>query len=459
MNGMSAAATSAANLAQKLGDYFAEARFKDLPQAVVDKACEHIWYLIIRAVQGHRHELSAQARRLALRLSEGGGSNTIIGTSEMATPIDAAFANSTQMRALEVGDNLWPVGVHAGIIVVPAALALAERRHRSGKDLITAVVSGYEVIGKLSKHGRRPYTAAAPHRETSVYGAFGSAIASAHLLSLDADKTAEAIRYAAEHAMGLAEGLRWDHFYALVTRNGVMSAMLAEVGGRVSPTAMEGRFGLFETFLGALPSTLKDPDLATPRGEEILGARTKRLPGTAWNVVTIELARELVRAERLTAENVARIDIRLSDARRNFPIGHHLGPYERWRASSSAPFQIAMLILDGGESRFERYWQNDNPDLLELVRRMTVTLVPHEDDNFARIDVTTTDGRRLSREGVAFSYPRWDDRAELLAAGKSVLPEDQLRRAANLLDDLPNVADVAELMSCFRAPVGHRHQA
>jgi 2-methylcitrate dehydratase PrpD len=344
MDDVSAAATSTKNLARKLGDYFAKARFEELPPAVVDKACEHIWYLAIRAVQGHRHELSAQARMLALRLSEGGGSNTIIGSAETATPIDAAFVNSSQMRALEVGDNLWPMGVHAGIIVVPAAL-----------------------------------------------------------------------------------------------------------GGQVSPTVLEGRFGLFETFLGEFPGTLHDPDLSTPRGQEILGARTKRLPGTAWNVVPIELMRELVRSEGLTPQNVARIDIRLSDARRNFTIGHHLAPYEPWRASSSVPFQIAMLVLDGGESHYERYWQNENPELLEIVRRMMVTLVPHEDDNFARIAVTTTEGRRLSREGVAFEYPRWDDQAELLAAGGSVLPADQLRRAADLLDDLPNVADVGELMGCFRA--------
>jgi hypothetical protein len=222
------------------------------------------------------------------------------------------------------------------------------------------------------------------------------------------------------------------------------------VGGKVSPTVLEGRFGLFETFVGEFPSTLRDPDLSTPRGQEILGARTKRLPGTGWNVVPIELTRELVRTEGLTPEAVARIDIGLSNARRNFPIGHHLGPYEPWRASSSVPFQIAMLILDGGESHYERYWQNDNPELLDIVRRMTVTLVPHEDDNFAHIEVTTTDGRRLSREGVFYQYPRWDDRAELLTAGESILSVHQLRRAADLLDDLPNVADVAELMGCFR---------
>jgi 2-methylcitrate dehydratase PrpD len=443
-------AAATGNLAEKLGSYFAKARFEDLPAEVVDKACEHIWYLLIRAVQGHRHELAKQARTLAVRLSDGGGTNTVIGSAETATPIDAAFANSSQMRCLEVGDNLWPVGVHAGIITVPAALAVAERRRRSGKDLITAVVSGYEVIGKLSKHDHRPWTAPSPHRDTSLYGSFGSAIAAAHLLRLDAPKTGEAIRYAAHHAMGLAEGLRWDHYYALLARNGIMSAMLAEVGGGCSPTVLEGRFGLFETFLGEFPPALSNPDLTKPRGAEILGARTKRLPGTAWNVVPIELTREMIRREGLTPQNVARIDLQLSDARRNFLIGHHLGPYESWRACSSVPFQIAMMLLDGGESRYERYWQNDNPQILDIVARTTVTLKPTDNDNYARVQVTTTDGRVIAREGVTFEYPRWDDRAELLSAGAGVFEEAKLQRASDLLDRLAEVEDVAELMACFR---------
>lgn len=437
------------NLAGRLAEHFAGASFEALSAEVVDKAKEHIAYLLIRAVQGHRHELSGQARALAVRLSEGGGANTIVGAAEKATSIDAAFANSSQMRALEVGDNLWPVGVHAGIIVTPAALAVAERHGRSGQALITAVVSGYEVIGKLSRHEHRPWTAPSPHRDTSLYGSFGSAVAAGQLLGLEAAQMAEAIRYAAHHAMGLAEGLRWDHYYALLSRNGIMSAMLAQAGGQCSPTVLEGQYGLFETFLGEFPQALEQIDFAAPRGAEILGARTKRLPGTAWNVVPIELMREMVRSEGLTPQTVAKVEITLADARRNFLIGHHLGPYESWRACSSAPFQLAMLILDGGESRYERYWQNDNPELLDLVGRMGVTLIATDNDNFARIEVTTTDGRRLAREGVSFEYPRWDDRAELLAAGRGVFDEAKLDRGADLLEGLEELEDVGELMACF----------
>jgi 2-methylcitrate dehydratase PrpD len=443
-------ATQLTNLAQSLGSYFHAARFEELSRPVVDKAIEHISYHFIRGLQGSGHVLSTQARQLALSLSDRGGDSSILCARERVQPIDAAFANCSMMRAIECDDNLFPVGVHAGIVTIPAALALAERHRRSGRELIAAVVSGYEAIGKLGNFATAAWSAPAPRRETILYGPFGGAVAAGVLLRLDADRMAEAIRYAAQSAMGVAEGSRWDHYYSMVARNGMLCAMLAQAGGRVSATVLEGRYGFFETFLGAVPRNIAAWNLTAERGAEMLGARVKRLPGTAWNVVPIEMMRELVRNERLQPEQVARVDIALADARRNFTLGHSLGPFEPWRACSSAPFQMAMVLLDGGESRLERYSQPQLPELLAIVGRMHVTLEPgHASDDYARIEVTTTDGRHLRREGHQFVYARWDDREELIAAGREKLPHDQLARAADMLANLSEVDDVAGLMACF----------
>lgn len=437
------------SLAQRLGSYFQAGRFEHLSQSIVDKAIEHIAYMLIRGLQGYDREISMQARGLAQRMSERGGGATMLGSRDKVQPIDAALANSSMMRALECDDNIFPVGVHAGIVTMPPALALAERHQRSGKELITAVVSGYEILGKLGNHDTAAWSAPAPRRETSLYGPFAGAVASGVLLRLDAEQMAEAIGYAAHSAMGLAEGARWDHYYGLVARNGMLCAMLAEAGGHVSPTVMEGEYGFLESFLGHVPSGVVDMKLNGPRGIEMLSARTKRLPGTAWNVVPIELMRDLVRQENLQREEIERILIALSDARANFPIGHSQGPYENGRAASSAPFQMAMVLLDGGESNVERYDQVDNPELVSIIGTMQVTLEAGHDERYARIEVTTQDGRRFAREGEEFAYPRLDDRAELSVAGQGLLPPEKLSRAADLLADLPGVGDVGELMECF----------
>ncbi len=417
--------TASATLSRRLADRFHALRFADFPRSVVEKATDHVAYQLILALKGSRTEDGAQALRLARTLSDRGGPATIVGSSARAQPIDAAFANASMMRALECDDVIFPVGVHAGLVVQPPALAIAERDARSGADLLTAVIAGYAAIGTLG------------------------AVACGLLLRLDPEQLSHAIGYAAQSAMGLAVGAVWTHYYSLVARNGMLSALLAQAGGRVSEDVLEGRYGFFETFFGSVPPGMEswEPDGAL--GAEILGTTTKRYPGTGINIVPIELMRELVRTEHLAPDQVARIDITLPKERENFAMGHSLGPYERWRACSSLPFQLAMLIVDGGDTDFARYDQPDNAELLGLVSRMRVGFVDGRVERYAKLELTTTDGRRHVREGEDFAFPRLDARAELVAAGRDLVPEPKLLRAAELLERLPSLGEVGELMECF----------
>src|SRR5205823_1024646 len=124
------------------------------------------------------------------------------------------------------------------------------------------------------------------------FGPFGGAVASGLLLGLDPGRLAHAIRYAAQSAMGLAEGDVWMHYYSIVARNGMFAALLAQAGGRVSATVLEGRFGFFDTFFGGVPPAVEALRLEGAP-DEILGTTTKRYPGTGLNIVGIELTREL----------------------------------------------------------------------------------------------------------------------------------------------------------------------
>lgn len=437
-------------LADRLAAYYTCQTYAALSPDVTAKATEQIAYMLMLALQGHRNtEEAGQATRLAQQLSPGGGPATIVGTALRAQPIDAAFANATLMRALEIDDVMFPVGVHTGLVTTPGALAIAERDHRSGADLIAAVVAGYSVIGKLG-NDTAAWAAAQPRRPTIPFGALGGAVACGLLLGLDAPRLAHAIRYAAQFAMGLAEGSEWMHYYAVVARNGMFAAMLGEAGGRVSATVLEGRYGFFDTFFGAVPPSVETIDLNGATSSEILGTTTKRYPGTGLNIVGIELMRELVRSERIRPDDVERIDITLPVDRQNFTVGHTLGPFAEWRACSSLPFQMAMVIVDGGETRFERYYEPENPDILRVVSTMHITFEPgHSDERYARFELLTKDGRRFRREGETHEFAPLDLAAEIVTAGADLVPEKKLVRATELLARLDAVGDVGELMECF----------
>ena len=438
------------NLASRLAEYYARQTYPTLPPDVAAKGAEHIAYMLMLALKGHRNtEEAGQAIALATRLSDRGGTATIVGAATRVQPIDAAFANTTLMRALEIDDVMFPIGVHTGLVTTSPALAVAEAQGRSGADLIAAVVAGYSIIGKLG-NDTAAWAAAQPRRPTIPFGAFGGAVACGLLFRLEPDRLAQAIRYAAQFAMGLAEGSVWMHYYSVVARNGLFAALLAETGGRVSDTVLEGRYGFFESFFGTVPDSVRRLALNGEAPAEILGTTTKRYPGTGLNIVGIELMRDLVRRERLRPDDVERIDLVLSEDRRNFADGHSLGPFERWRACSSLPFQMAMVIVDRGETNYARYYEPENPDILRVVGRTSLTFEKgHADERYARFALRTKDGRVFEREGERYEFPPLDLAAEIVAAGAGLVPEQKLVRATELLARLDAVSDVAELMECF----------
>src|SRR5438128_6484651 len=86
-------------LAVQLGEFVAGLRFENLPPAVVDKA---------KAVVNH------------------------------AVTVGMAVAVNNQCDS-------YHMLTHPGVLIVPAGLATAEGEGRTGRELLTALVAGYEV--------------------------------------------------------------------------------------------------------------------------------------------------------------------------------------------------------------------------------------------------------------------------------------------------------------------------
>jgi hypothetical protein len=126
-----------------------------------------------------------------------------------------------------------------------------------------------------------------------------------------------------------------------------------------------------------------------------------------------------------------------SEDRKNFAAGHSLGPFERWRACSSLPFQMAMVIVDAGETNFARYYEPENPDILRVVGRTSLTFEKgHADERYARFALRTKDGRAFEREGERYEFPPLDlagrDRRRRCGsrAGGEARARDRASRAA-----------------------------
>src|SRR5262245_46913211 len=98
------------SLSQRMATALSRLRFDQLPEPVVAKAIELLAYHVALALKARDTAQGRQAVGLAGSLSEHGGDATVLGASVRTAPIDAAFANSSLMRALECDDVLMAGG-------------------------------------------------------------------------------------------------------------------------------------------------------------------------------------------------------------------------------------------------------------------------------------------------------------------------------------------------------------
>jgi len=147
---------------------------------------------------------------------------------------DAALVNGVASHAFEL-DDYHNAKLHCGAAVVPAALAVAERLNSNGRELLTAIAAGYEVMIRSSLALNPSAARLRGWHLTGVTGPFGAAAASAVLLKLNAEQTAWALGLGGTQGAGLwafnADGTMSKRLHpGKAAHSGVLAAELAQMG-------------------------------------------------------------------------------------------------------------------------------------------------------------------------------------------------------------------------------------
>ncbi|MFM0552977.1 MmgE/PrpD family protein [Paraburkholderia sediminicola] len=199
---------------------------------------------------------------------------SVIGSTRRMSARDAAMADGTSGHALDFDDVLWSQYGHPSVVVLPAALAVAELCAANGREALAAYVLGVEVVSRLGRFVNPTHYEHGWHT-TSTIGVFGAALAAARLMHLSVAQTATAISIAASMSGGVRRnfGSMTKPFHAgNAARSGVHAAELARAGMSADGEALEGPAGWF-LVLGsrqmpddaALQAALADGwDLLTP---------------------------------------------------------------------------------------------------------------------------------------------------------------------------------------------------
>lgn len=238
-------------ISEKFADFILKIKYDELPENVIKKAKLCFLDFLGVTLRGSKTK-SAQAVKGILK--KGGGS-TVIGLCK-STALDSAFANGIAAHSLDLDDGSRMAQIHPGACVIPAALALCEEYDKKGSDLITAIISGYEIAISLGIMVNPAHRNKGFHT-TGTIGTFGAAAASSKILNLDKQEIINALGLAGTQASGLLasdhSGSMGKHLHAgKASQSGVLSAFLASRGFTGASNIIEADEGFLSSMTGII---------------------------------------------------------------------------------------------------------------------------------------------------------------------------------------------------------------
>ncbi len=133
-----------------------------------------------------------EVRRLREQLGSGSGATVYAPGFPSHDARTAALLNGIAGRSIELCEGLRLVSGQAAMQVLPAVLAVGEQARSSGRDMLTALLLGYDVAARLAG-GFTPRPLAHQNGQVSLLAA---AAAGARLRGLDASGISRAMRIA-----------------------------------------------------------------------------------------------------------------------------------------------------------------------------------------------------------------------------------------------------------------------
>ena len=424
-----------------------------LSPEVIAKAKVCVYDLLSSALAAGELPWSRQSAEIA-RANSGAvlRGAAIIGTSDVVSIHDAAFANGVRSHGL-VRDDMHVGSVsHLGTVLIPTLLALAHTTRASGKDLLTALVAGYEVGGKVGRM-IMDVEVSKVFRPTGTVGPIAAAAAGAKLLGLDEAETTAALALAANMAAGYNEwaatgGSEMFFHNGLAARGAVTAVQLAAEGAYASPTALDGDAGLLAAFRRSRPPQV--PELFADR-PEILAVFFKPVPACNFAQTPAQAALAVAQRHKVPAADIESVAVRVTKAAALYPGCDANGPFEHiLQAKMSIQYNVAAALVHGNFAE-RNYVPLDNPEVQALAKRVSVEVDAAFTAAFpakqgAAVAARTRGGETFEHSADDVEPPDLDGVHErFFSAAASTLGETRAQELDTLIGTLETCADAATL--------------
>jgi len=308
---------------RKIVKFVDEYKESDMSPAVVKAVNRTMVDSMAAAIAGFEEEAVRVAARCAKLYPSGKEKSTVFGYGFTSTPEHAAFANSAMVRLVDFNDTPHNSNL------IPAALAIGEAMHATGRQVMAAIVVGYEVTGGGGGE------------------AVPAAMAVGKLMGLDQDRLANALTLALTPHVALNKGVGAMSMWkgcrsAEAIKCGTWAAIMAREGMTGPPQPFEGRGALWYSN-GRMGREFKLPAQAKMVIERGVN---KRFPSDQMTQQTLSLVPQMRAWTKPDEIEWIQYDMTFGDWE-ECGDAPKWDPRNRDTADHSIPYTLARNLIDG----------------------------------------------------------------------------------------------------------------
>ncbi len=386
---------------KELAGFLANLEYKNIPSIAVEQAKRCLLDFIGVAVCGANDSTAIKVFEFFKKLGGTPESSILCHGHKTSAPL-AALVNGAMAHGLELDDGHIVGHVHPGVTTIPAALAVGERMGATGKNILTAIVAGYETVIRVGDAVTPSAIYDRGIHAPGLVGAFGASAATGSLLSLDVKEMT--------HALGnccLTPVSPFQTFIEGATIKELYGGWPSLVGALAATMAGDGFTGpvrFFEGPKGFCRNVSENPDLE--KITEKLGNRWRILEGyfkhhasCSFSHTTVDATLAILETTPIDPEDIRQIIVKThrfaSDLNEKQPASI---PARK----SSLPYCVAVAILRK-RVFLDEFTPNpaENEKILNLTQRIEVCLDPELDQLHvadegirpAQVEIYLHDGR------------------------------------------------------------------
>lgn len=361
-------------------EYCASLTFDDLPPDVVERTKQLLLDTVGVSVGGTRADSTTAFLEGTRTRNQDADGATVFATGEEMGPEYATLVNGALAHSLDYDDTHRGASLHPGAPVIPAAIAAGETVGASGKELLTAVVAGYEITCRLGMAVNPESHYDRGFHMTATCGLFGATAAAGIMYGFDESEFRSAFGINGSQAAGSLQFLEnggWNKraHPGFAGNNALLATAYAREEFRAANEPIEGVRGFLQGY-----SDDPDPEKATAglgSEYELLNVGVKPYPCCRYMHAPLDALFDLIEREDIDHTEVEEVTVYIAKPGIKL-IGDPTNTYPQSFVDCqfSMPFGAALALVYGDDSIetfFDAIEGGVNDDVKRIIDRTTVS--------------------------------------------------------------------------------------